>query len=54
LTKAVVEAGADCSHEPGQRGDGKRLSRRRVRTTFTEGFDTADLKEAQRLLDELA
>jgi hypothetical protein len=26
----------------------------RIRTTFTQGFDTADLKEAQRLLDELA
>ena len=39
--------------DQGRRGEARELLAP-VYGSFTEGFDTADLKEAKRLLDELA
>lgn len=47
-------------HEPGRlwQGQGKKTEARdlltRVYDRFTEGFETADLKDAQALLEELS
>ena len=52
LCERLVAAGVPLWREQGRRGEARDLLAP-VYAWFTEGFNTADLKDAKRLLDEL-